>query len=353
MTAGANPLTGHATRPPQAAPPSTPAIQVRAWVDALEGLGYDTAGLLEAVGLGPADLLDPDSAIPCATCGAFIERAQRTRPLRNFWSRLGAATTGTAFPLLDYLVSTTNDVGNAIKQMSRYLRLVAAPVTIDIREDEDPIRAVYLMEPWAPAASVEYALAFHARRLQEEAEKGATFAYASVTHQPDDVGEVECLLECPVRAGQSWAGFALTRDAWRTPLRRRDPVLRALLETHANAALSRSRQADSVTLDVRRALAARLSRGQTDIETVARELGTSVRTLQRRLSATGLSYQDLLDTVRRETAESRIGDTSLSIGEVAYLVGFSEPAAFHRAFKRWTGITPQAFRHRLRVSTPH
>src|SRR5262245_48597310 len=291
MTAGANPLTGHATRPPHTAPPM-PAIQVRAWVAALDGLGYDTAGLLAAVGLGPADLLDPDNAIPCRTGGALIERAQRTRPLRNFWSRLGAATPGAAFPLRDYLISTTNDVGNSFKQMSRYLRLVEAPVTIDIREDEDPIRVVYLLEPWPPTASVEYALAFHARRLQEEAEKGATVAYASVTHQPEDVAEVERLLGCTVRSGQSWAGFALTRDAWRTPLRRRDPVLRALLETHASAALSRRGQADSVTLDVRRALVARLSRGETDIDTVARELGTSVRTLQRRLSVTGLSYQD-------------------------------------------------------------
>jgi AraC-like DNA-binding protein len=72
----------------------------------------------------------------------------------------------------------------------------------------------------------------------------------------------------------------------------------------------------------------------------------SARTLQRRLSAAGLSYQELLDVVRRETAEKCMMDSSLSIGEVAYLVGYSEPAAFHRAFKRWTGITPQAFRER-------
>ena len=55
-----------------------------------------------------------------------------------------------------------------------------------------------------------------------------------------------------------------------------------------------------------------------------------------------------VDVVRRDTAERSIADSALSIAEVAYLVGYSEPAAFHRAFKRWTGVTPQAFRQRLR-----
>jgi AraC-like DNA-binding protein len=75
----------------------------------------------------------------------------------------------------------------------------------------------------------------------------------------------------------------------------------------------------------------------------------SSRTLQRRLSQQGLSYQRVLDRVRRETAEKSIADSALSIGEIAYLVGYSEPAAFHRAFRRWTGTTPQTYRHRLRT----
>jgi AraC-like DNA-binding protein len=75
----------------------------------------------------------------------------------------------------------------------------------------------------------------------------------------------------------------------------------------------------------------------------------SSRTLQRRLSSLGLSYHELLDAVRRETAEKCIAESRLSIGEVAYLVGYSEPAAFHRAFRRWTGLTPQAFRQHRRT----
>jgi AraC-like DNA-binding protein len=131
------------------------------------------------------------------------------------------------------------------------------------------------------------------------------------------------------------------------PLRRRDPILREMLEQQAGAAAAMP-DIDGGALEVRRALTARLARGQTDIDDIARDLGTSSRTLQRRLSTAGLSYQELLDGVRRDTAERYIAKTSLSIGEVAYLLGYSEPAAFHRAFKRWHDVTPQAFREQSR-----
>ena len=76
----------------------------------------------------------------------------------------------------------------------------------------------------------------------------------------------------------------------------------------------------------------------------------SGRTLQRRLAAEGVSYQELLDDARKEAAGRYHRESTLAIGEVAYLVGYSEPAPFHRAFKRWYGMNPELFRqtHRQR-----
>jgi AraC-like DNA-binding protein len=105
---------------------------------------------------------------------------------------------------------------------------------------------------------------------------------------------------------------------------------------------------DGVALDVRRALASRVGSGDTRIQTIARTLATSVRSLQRRLAAAGVSYQQLVDLARRDAAERHLTDSLLSIGEVAYLLGYSEPAAFNRAFRRWPTETPQAFRQRQR-----
>ena len=108
--------------------------------------------------------------------------------------------------------------------------------------------------------------------------------------------------------------------------------------------------ADGVALEVRRALASRIAKGDVQIEGVARALATSTRSLQRRLSAAGVTYQELLDQTRREAANTYLRVAALSIGEVAYLLGYSEPAAFHRAFKRWTGMGPQEFRDRHRAA---
>jgi AraC-like DNA-binding protein len=77
---------------------------------------------------------------------------------------------------------------------------------------------------------------------------------------------------------------------------------------------------------------------------VARRLATTPRTLQHRLRRAGTSFETLCDDARKKAAEAYLTDTTLSITEVTYLLGYSEPTAFHRAFRRWHGTTPQLFR---------
>ena len=112
--------------------------------------------------------------------------------------------------------------------------------------------------------------------------------------------------------------------------------------------MARLPRMEGVALDVRRALASRIGGGDTRIQTIARTLAMSARSLQRRLAVAGVSYQQLLDLARKDAAERYLTDSLLSIGEVAYLLGYSEPAAFNRAFRRWHKETPQAFRRRQR-----
>jgi AraC-like DNA-binding protein len=268
--------------------------------------------------------------------------------LNNLWTKLGAVTPLAAMPLLDYLIITSESVGRGVEQEARYFRLVGAPFIIDIKHDEDPIRVVYVMTTAVPLHTVEYSAILTLQGFRAETDNRFHLAYVSFAHQPDDVAEIERLLGCDVRVNASWAGLAVPREVWDLPLRRRDPVLRAMLERQADAITPRMPPLNGLALDVRRVLMSRLARGESDIELVARDLAMSSRTLQRRLAAVGLSYHELLDRARRETAEKCIADSLLSIGEIAYLAGYSEPAAFHRAFRRWTGVTPQGFRQRLR-----
>jgi len=103
-------------------------------------------------------------------------------------------------------------------------------------------------------------------------------------------------------------------------------------------------QARPFRADVERRLEPLLASGDVRIDRVARELGCSRQTLYRRLKAEGATFEQLLDGLRRRLALRFVGEQGLSVKESAYRVGFSDPAAFSRAFKRWTGSSPRAMR---------
>jgi AraC-like DNA-binding protein len=91
-----------------------------------------------------------------------------------------------------------------------------------------------------------------------------------------------------------------------------------------------------------------LNAGHPSLERVAEHLGLSARTLQRKLQDLGTTHNELVDQIRHELATRYLAEKEMAICEVAYLLGFSEPSSFHRAFKRWTGTTPKDYRLRLR-----
>jgi AraC-like DNA-binding protein len=352
MTASVKGVTARATRHPSAPgkPWNLTVTDVRAFTGAFGRLGYDVARLLRAAGLRPADLEDPDTPVPLSACAAIMADAMQQRPLKNVALRLAAEMPIGTFPLLDYLILTCDDLGEGIHQMTRYFRLLGTPGTYEVHEEEDPIRVVVDTRGNAFGAELDVSLPlFHFRR---ETGGRLVVPYVSFAHRPDDVAEFERMLGCPVRAEASWSGFTIARESWRLPLLRRDPVLRGLLERRADEIAATLPPADDVGSQVRRVLRARVSRGNVRVQQVARDLATTSRTLQRRLAAAGLSYQDLLERARREAAERHLTECALSIAEVAYLLGYSEPSAFHRAFRRWFGVTPQSFRAALRSKPP-
>lgn len=106
----------------------------------------------------------------------------------------------------------------------------------------------------------------------------------------------------------------------------------------------------SRTNEVKSCLRRRLPRGQVSIAALAEELGCSSRQLQRDLKAEGTRFQDVLAEVRRELSLHYLARQRYTPKEVAFLLGYSEPSAFHRAFRRWTGETASEYSARTRNS---
>jgi len=95
---------------------------------------------------------------------------------------------------------------------------------------------------------------------------------------------------------------------------------------------------------LKRQLASSLSEGEPTLREMARRLGLSARTLQRRLNSEGEPYSRVLDRLRHELAVAHLGRPTLALSEIAFALGFDEVASFHRAFRRWEHTTPAAFR---------
>jgi AraC-like DNA-binding protein len=326
--------------------PSTwtmPASEVRVVLTALGELGHHVSALIDAAGLTGTNFDDPDVRVSCEAYGTLIACAQQRRFTPNLAFELARRTPLGAYPLLDYLVITSDTVGAGIRQLARYFRIETIPIVFDIRDDRDPVE----VSVSAPAPfGVEYLLSLMTLHMRHETEGRFVFLEVLFQHQPDDVAALSDALGCPASTMSSWDGVRMSRECWTLPLRRRDPILRRVLETQANDILTRLPSRMGIALEVQRTLAARVAGGDTRIVTVARHLAMSARSLQRRLSAEGVTYEALVEETRKEAARRYVAGSTLSLAEIAYLVGYSEPASFHRAFKRWYGVTPEGFRRR-------
>lgn len=341
MIPGDNQVTPRATQA-GAASESMHSANLRGMFGALERLGYDIDLLLAPFGFSRADLDGPDGRLPAPVCTEIFAAIKRERRVKNLALRIAVEMPIGANPLLDYLICSSESVGEGLKQLARYLGLVNPAVRLVFREEEDPIRV--LVEGSIDTFTVELTVSMSVLRLTHESGDRLQVARICFRHEPEDSSAFRSVLNSEVETQSSWSGFALTREAWGLPLRRRDPLLRTWLERKAAQMLASQATQEGVAMEVRRLLAAPASGSGMSIGATARRLAMSPRTLQRRLSEEGTSFDTLREEMRKQTAEMFLADRTLSVGEVAFLLGFSEPGAFHRAFKRWHNVTPDAFR---------
>ncbi|MCZ2292534.1 MAG: AraC family transcriptional regulator [Burkholderiales bacterium] len=151
---------------------------------------------------------------------------------------------------------------------------------------------------------------------------------------------------CPVAFEQAFNGVLLDNALLDAPMPRADPRRARLHRHQAARRLAGLSQGGTLAQELRAWMAAVLaSRVPTRAE-AARALGVSERTLARRIEAQGLSFSGLLDAVRREAALQAVAQTARPLADIGQALGFAEPSAFWRAFRRWTGMTPAQWRQR-------
>jgi AraC-like DNA-binding protein len=148
---------------------------------------------------------------------------------------------------------------------------------------------------------------------------------------------------------------SIDRTAWEIPTHTAHSGMLGVLIEHADLLLARLPRGPELVERTRRAIGERLRGGDPSLESVARELGMSERSLQRHRRDVGSSFNALADEVRQATAHLYLEQPDMALAEVGYLLGFADQSAFNRAFKRWTGCTPKQARNqraRARAASP-
>jgi AraC-like DNA-binding protein len=340
---------------PQAEPfvakrPSVSSRLVARLTAAAASRGVDGDGLCRAVGLAPEDVRDLDSRIDANQYLAL-------------WGEAMAAIDDPAFPLevaadggevhnfLQILCMTCTDVGEGLRRASRFLRILTDGVTWSF--DVDGPVATYRIERAGPSRLVGVANEFSAAAIVTMARRftGVPWAPREVwfAHAaPSDTQAHHLFFRCPVRFSRPHTELHIDASALRIPLVKADPSVGAFLEQYAEKLMSVEPSALSLAETVKRYVGSALRGDAPTLNDAAVELGMSARTLRRRLQAEGKTFQLLLDEMRFAVAKQHLAGGRLARSEIAFLLGFSGAPAFHRAFRRWTGMSAQAYQRSTR-----
>ncbi|MGE0219071.1 AraC family transcriptional regulator ligand-binding domain-containing protein [Mycolicibacterium sp.] len=314
------------------------------WRTLLKDLGVTPADVLRRAGL-PEDLfaqpsarLAPDdyhrlwtSVIAEAGDPAFPVRLCQTVRAESFSPPLFAALCSPTFVV-------------AARRIAQYKALIG-PMRCAVTESGETVVVDMSWPdvPQPPASLVLMELLFAVTLVRLGTREPVRPIEVSTTALPEDPAPYEDFLGVRLRRGPAHRLVLRTADATRPFLTSNEPLWE-VFEPELRRRLADLEAPTTTAERVRAALLEALPSGQASMDTVARKLMLSKRTLQRRIEAESTTYQQILDTTRAELARHYLENTALTVAEISFLLGFSEPNSFYRAFRAWTGTTPDVVR---------
>lgn len=164
---------------------------------------------------------------------------------------------------------------------------------------------------------------------------------------PKTTAHHEAYFGCPVQFGADKDAMLLSHASLSAPNILGDEGITQFVVSHLDQELAQIDDAPALQTRTKGEIARALSEGLPRMADIARKLGLSARSFHRRLAEQGLSFHTLTEETRREIATAMLREERYALSEIAFLTGYSEQSAFNRAFKRWTGVTPAAYRKSL------
>lgn len=315
-----------------------------------EGAGVDE--LLARFGLSEERLLLPEARISHERWLGLLEAARNATGNPHFALHAAALPVPGLLHVLGHLAGSAKTAGDAYAVAARYLRVLHEGMSLALDRDADRVacRLVTATGLRFPPIATEFFLAkwvCYGRKIFGDVE--IDLSEVRFTHPaPNDCDEYLRVFRSKVIFGADCNALVGPASILDLPMADADSVLASMLEEKVERLLAQFSSHPPTTRRVREWLVARLQGGDPTMSGLANDLHMSERTLRRRLYEEETTFKRILDQVRRELAIGYVQDGTLSTGEIAFLLRYSEPSAFQRAFKRWTKRTPWEYRGRRR-----
>lgn len=332
----------------QSTEPQGPSSTIfRPIVYALTELGLKWRPFLEACGVDPNLVDDPQASIPRDIFDAFWRRAAERCNDPCFGLHVAEQLRPIAVNLVGYLLMSSSSVRQGLERVSEYQKLVFGADWIRLL-DRGPLTSIRIEiargEPAQGGIQTEYAAALILKLLDWVTAENMRASHAHFRHEAAaNYSEYERILRCPAKFNCAHNELVLARSSLDQPSLHANPEIAELHEEHAKRHLAELGDG-TLAREVKTLLISDLDRQTCELSGIARKLHVSARTLQRRLAEEGTSYQELLDSLREELCLQHLANPEIALSEIAYLAGFSDTSAFTRAVRRWTGQSPLAYR---------
>jgi AraC-like DNA-binding protein len=297
--------------------------------------------------LAQLDVIDADARVPIATAHTMLQGAVAVTGDEALGLRAAVRLSLKDIGVLGYAIASAANVGEALHVGGRYMRLVSDALDFAVLKRGAEAEAHFDCRVALPRAAADYMVCAMLRTWAQAWPRflGAETRVCFLHPAPTDLEPYrEAFGTQQIQFSAPFLGFALPEASLSEPLEQADQGLHAVLRKSAELFLANLPRVESVTERVRALLITELASGHPGILHIAKQLRMSARTLGRRLEAEGTTFSELLDSLRHSLATRYLREHDMAIPDIALLTGFAQTNAFHRAFRRWTGMTPNEYR---------
>jgi len=326
----------------------TRGVAARETLSYLDRRGIDAEPALFGAGLSRRQLSENDVGVTVASQYRFLELAATEANDNLLGLHVAAEMDMRAIGILFYLAGSSPTVSEALEHLVHYSATTNEALALEIFRHKDEviltIRQVQEFDEPHPQFFELLALWF-VRTLHTQTNLDFAPLRVTFTHTRDaGQREVHRLLRCPVEFAQAVDSWVLPQRIMNLPIVSGDSYLLRILTVHADELLAERHSVTGLRSMVADQLVSLLPSGESRAAAVAQRLNMSTRSFTRQLAKEGTTFGEILERLRRRLATRYLAHDRMSIKQIAWLLGYSEPGAFTHAYKRWTGTTPRRAR---------